>query len=67
MTPHPDEELGAYPVELVDRIDQEVLHWLDVAKLKWETVDTDNLSRSRALAPRRRVWTGLLELCLQLL
>ncbi|NLX20879.1 MAG: hypothetical protein GXY55_04295 [Phycisphaerae bacterium] len=62
-----DEELSAYPIEMVDRIDQEVLHWLEISTEDWSAVDTDSLSKSRAVALRLLVWSGLLELRLQLL
>ena len=62
-----DEELIAYPIEMVDRIDQEVLHWLELATEDWGVIDTDSLPKSRAVALRMLVWSGLLELRLQVL
>jgi hypothetical protein len=62
-----DEELSAYPIEMVDRIDQALLHWLETATEDWSAVDTDSLSKSRAVALRLLVWSGLLELRFQLL
>jgi hypothetical protein len=60
-----DEELSAYPVWVVERIDREILHWLEMATEDWAAVDTDSLPKSRAVALRILVWSGLLELRLQ--
>ncbi len=62
-----DKEPSVYPIEMVDRIDKEILHWLEAGSEDWKVVDTDSLPKTCALALRVLVWSGLLELRLQLL